>query len=244
MKNIFITLTFVCLTGNLFAQQFISSGKIEFERKVNLHKLYDYEGTWGDYIKKNAPQFITHYFDFIFKGNQSVYKPGRDVSDAKTANWSNFPGNGNTVYNDYSTDKFLSSKQVFEQLFLIQDSLPKINWKITADTRKIAGFLCRRAEAIIMDSVFVVAFYTDEILATGGPESFNGLPGMILGIGIPRMHLTLFATKLELTEVKDTDIKVPAKGKKTNVADLKKTLQSSMKDWGKEASRNIWFLMI
>ena len=244
MKKNSFTLILMLSACNLFSQKFVASGKIEFERKVNLHKLYDYEGTWGDYIRKNAPQFLTSYFDLVFKEDKSIYKPGREINDPKANNWKNFPGSENTVYHDYANEQSTSSKQVFEQLFLVQDSMPKMNWKISGETRKIAGFLCRRAETIIMDSVYIVAFYTDEILAPGGPESFNGLPGMILGIGIPRMHVTLFATKLELMEVKDTDLKLPSKGKKTNVASLKTTLQASMKDWGKEANRNIWFLTI
>jgi GLPGLI family protein len=244
MKKPVLFVFLLSMCSGLFSQQFISAGKIEFERKVNLHKLYDYEGTWGEYIRKNAPQFITSYFDFVFNGDKSIYKPGRELDDPKANNWKNFPGSENSVYNDYVSQKSVSSKQVFEQLFLVQDSMPKMQWKLTSETRKIAGFVCRRAETIILDSVFIVAFYTDEILATGGPESFNGLPGMILGVAIPRMHITLFATKLELMEVKDTDIKLPAKGKKTSVAELKTVLKSSMEGWGKEASRNIWFLSI
>jgi len=244
MKKIILIIIIIATGLTTFSQKFVSSGKIEFERKVNLHKLYDYEGTYGDYIKKNAPQFLTSYFDLIFREDKSVYKPGREVNDIKANNWKNFPGSENTVFNDYSSASSTSSKQVFEQLFLIQDSMPKMNWKLTGETRKIAGFLCRRAETIIMDSVYIVAFYTDEILATGGPESFSGLPGMILGVGIPRMHVTIFATKLELMDVKDTDLKQPAKGKKTNVANLKTTLQSSMKNWGKQANKNIWFVTI
>jgi GLPGLI family protein len=244
MKRFIITLLIANSLGSLCAQKFISSGKIEFERRVNLHKLYDYEGTWGEYIRKSAPQFITSYFDFVFKEGKSIYKPGREINDPKANNWKNFPGSENTVFNDYDAGRSVSSKQVFEQLFLVQDSMPRMNWKISADTRKIAGFMCRRAETIIMDSVYIVAFYTEEILAPGGPESFNGLPGMILGVGIPRMHVTLFATKLELADVKETELKLPTKGKKTNVADLRTTLRSSMKDWGKEANRNMWFLSI
>jgi GLPGLI family protein len=244
MKKLIITFTIICLGCTTFAQKFISSGKIEFERKVNLHKLYDQEGFWGDYIKKSAPQFLTSYFDLVFREDKAIYKPGREVNDPKANNWKNFPGSENTVYSDFANAQSSCSKQVFEQLFLVQDSMPKMKWKLSADTRKIAGFLCRRAETIIMDSVYIVAFYTDEILATGGPESFNGLPGMILGVGIPRMHVTFFATKLELMEVKDAEFKIPTKGKKTNVANLKSTLQASLKDWGKEASRNIWFLTI
>ena len=62
-----------------------------------------------------------------------------------------------------------------------------------------------------MDSVYVIAFYTDQITTTGGPESFNGLPGMILGVAIPRINTTWFATKLELVEVKPQDLIAPIK---------------------------------
>jgi GLPGLI family protein len=120
----------------------------------------------------------------------------------------------------------------------------KIEWKYTSDIRKIAGFNCRKATGIIMDSVFVFAFFTEEIMVTGGPEGFNGLPGMILGVAIPRMHITWFATKLELVDVSAKDLAAPVKGKKTTIAELQKSLQGSLKDWGKWAERNIWQIML
>ncbi len=243
MKKIITLYITMIVAGAVSAQTFVAGGRIEFERKVNIHKLYDYGESFNDYIKKNAPQFLTSYFDLVFTESRSLYKPGREVFDPKANNWKNFPGSENTVYNDYNSKTTAASKQVFEQLYLVQDSLRKINWKITSETRKIAGFTCRRAETIMMDSVYVVAFYTDEILASGGPEGFNGLPGMILGVAIPRMHVTIFATKLEL-QMQESEIKMPTKGKKTSVADLNKTLQNSMKNWGKEAARNMWFMTI
>ncbi len=95
-----------------------------------------------------------------------------------------------------------------------------------------------------MDSVFVVAFYTDQIVPGGGPESFTGLPGMILGLAIPRMNTTWFATKLELVTVGPSDLAPPKKGKKTNQASLRNQLKQSMKDWGKWGDKNIWQIMI
>jgi GLPGLI family protein len=133
---------------------------------------------------------------------------------------------------------------VFETNFLVQDSLTKINWRITSDTRTIAGIECRKAIGKIMDSVYVIAFYTDLILSSGGPESFTGLPGMILGIAIPRINTTWFATKIELINVTDTDLVPPVKGKKTNYKDLFQQLKKSTKDWGRDADRNIWRIMI
>jgi len=103
----------------------------------------------------------------------------------------------------------------------------------------IAGFECRRANALIMDSIYVVAFYTDEISTTGGPESFSGLPGMILGLAIPHEHVTWFATKLYLTPVKETDFKIPVKGTKTTNTALKENLRSNLKDWGKYGEQYI-----
>jgi GLPGLI family protein len=244
MKKIIVTCfsLFVLLTS--FAQQqFIVKGKIEFERKMNLHKQLEGD-SWGEMMKKSAPQYKTDYFDLYFSGDKTLYKPGKEVVQQKIPDWLNGPANDNVVFNDVHEGKFSSLKAVFENTFLVQDSLRKMNWKITADTRTIAGFECRKATAIIMDTVFVVAFYTDQIVTPGGPESFTGLPGMILGLAIPRMNITWFATKLELIEVKDVDAMAPKKGKKTNMADLNNQLKSSLKDWGKDGQRFIWRIMI
>jgi GLPGLI family protein len=108
---------------------------------------------------------------------------------------------------------------------------------LTDETRTIAGFSCRRANALIMDSIYVVAFYTDEILTTGGPESFSGLPGMILGIALPHQHVTWFATKVEAVSVNDAQLVPPQKGKKTDNAGFKETVGGALKDWGKYAQK-------
>jgi GLPGLI family protein len=104
---------------------------------------------------------------------------------------------------------------------------------MTSETRNIAGFECRRANALIMDSIYVVAFYTDEIITPGGPESFCGLPGMILGVALPHQHVTWFATKLIDESLKPADFKIPTKGKVVTNASLKESLKESLKDWGK-----------
>jgi GLPGLI family protein len=90
----------------------------------------------------------------------------------------------------------------------------------------------------------VVAFYTDDIVTTGGPESFNGLPGMILGVSLPHQHVTWFATKVSATPVTASQLKVPAKGKKVTITSLKEQLKERMKDWGKDRQRNLEAVML
>ncbi|MBS1664969.1 MAG: GLPGLI family protein, partial [Bacteroidetes bacterium] len=85
--------------------------------------------------------------------------------------------------------------------------------------------------------IYVVAFYTDEILTSGGPESFTGLPGMILGVSLPHEHISWFATKVEGAPVADSQLNPPVKGKKSTVVGLKTDVQKELKDWGKRGKQ-------
>ncbi len=242
MKRIVFLLTCLLSVQMLFSQTtFISKGKIEFERTTNVWA--EFKGTFAEQMKKAIPQYQKSYFNYEFDGNKSIYQPGRE-SDSKINSFFGAPSTDNEVYSDYTTKKSIAHKNVFEKSFLIEDSLRNATWKITNDFREIAGFNCRRATTIIMDSVFVVAFYTDEIMIPGGPESFNGLPGMILGLVINRLHTTWYATKVEVNSVNVKDIIPPTKGKKTTNNEVLETLKKSLSDWGDYAARNIWAIMI
>jgi GLPGLI family protein len=245
---IFLVVVTTISVAPLYAQpQFIVKGKIEFERKVNLHKQMDndQDGAWREMMKKAMPPVKTSYFDLLFDNHKTLYRPGREIATTQSIpEWINGPATDNTVYTDLEKEMFASQKTVFESTFNISDSTKKFKWKITADTRTIAGFECRKATTIIMDSVFVFAFYSDQITTPGGPESFNGLPGMILGVAIPRMNTTWFATKLQLEEIKPSDLTPPKKGKKTTLTSLTEILQDTMKNWGKWRDKNMWQIFI
>jgi GLPGLI family protein len=226
---------------------FITKGKIEFEKKVNIHKQLESEDddTWRNMMKKSTPPVKTTYFDLYFDEDKTVYKPGKEVVEPqKIPDFLTGPATDNVVLTDLATQTSISQKTVFESVFSINDTLRKIEWKMSPDTRTIAGFECRKATAIIMDSVFVVAFFSDQVVPAGGPESFAGLPGMILGLAIPRLNSTWFATKLEIIEVKPTVFTAPKKGKKITNSELRNQLKTSMKNWGKWGDKNIWQIMI
>ncbi len=237
---IFLAVAAFCTTQ----AQFILKGKIEYEKTINVHKQLG-DDVWATEIKKNIPEYQTTYFNLSFANEKALYEPGREVQQKRSPFMSDAPASSNIVFSDFATGQGVTYKQVFEEAFLIQDSLKNYKWRITNDTRKIAGFDCRRATTIIMDSVFVVAFYTDEIVAPGGPESFNGLPGMILGIVIPRLHTNWYATKLEIEAVKETSITAPKKGRKTTTtAGMEKTVMESLKRWGDWGQRYLWQILI
>jgi GLPGLI family protein len=219
--------------------QFTFSGKIEYERKKNLHKLWSGDD-WLERWKDKFPTFFVNYFNLTFNMSQSRYEPGREV-EAPKMTWGLPPGSDNVVHRDFSKGTVTAAKNIYEEHFLIKDAPQKHSWRILTEVRTIAGYKCRKAVTRICDSVYVVAFYTDDIPVSGGPEQMGGLPGMILEIAVPRLYTTWVATRVEVVSVKPSDITAPEKGKAITIAQLTAKLQESLKDWGKQAHRQVWW---
>lgn len=238
MKKMIMLPAAVMLMVAVHAQtRFHNTVKIEFQKTVAVQQLYkDLAPEWYEMIKDHLPATVISYFDFIGDTAKSIYKPGREVPVDPRSFFSGV-ADKNVVYNDYSAGATVSQKPVFEETFLVQDSLTKIKWKITADTRTIAGYDCRKAVGIMNDTIGIFAFYSDELLATGGPESIHGLPGMILGAGIPRIHTTWFATKVETADIKMSTVVPATKGKKVTRNSMVQSLDRVLKQWGTYGSK-------
>lgn len=86
-----------------------------------------------------------------------------------------------------------------DEKYIIKDTLNNITWRFTDEYREIAGFECRRVNGSTPDSLYLVAFYTDQIPVSAGPALSSGLPGMILGLAIPEMHIQYWATQVDYT---------------------------------------------
>jgi GLPGLI family protein len=60
----------------------------------------------------------------------------------------------------------------------------------------------------------IYAFYAEELVGTSGPEVVQGLPGVILGLGIPTYNTTWFADKVELNAAGFSPVLKPVKKEK------------------------------
>jgi len=242
MKKILLPVI-ICLSIVAKGQQFISNGMIEFEVKVNNHKVFG-DGIFATMFKDKIPQFSTSYYQLIFNDNKAIYKFDRIDPKGKLP-WGNNNAEDNFWYNDYADGTFTDQKFVFDNTYLLSDSLIKIDWKMSPnETREIAGFSCRKAVGKIFDSVYVFAFYTEEITVSGGPMGISGLPGMILGITIPRMFTSWIATKLQITGVNFNVINIPKKGKKKKATELQQTVIKATKDWGTWGQQSVWNIFL
>jgi GLPGLI family protein len=242
MKKILLPL-FLCFAAMVNAQQFVSSGLIEFEVKTNNHKTFG-DGIWAEMFKDKIPQFSTNYYLYTFNDNKAVYKYDRQDERTKLP-WGNNNAEDNFWFSDYTAGTFTDQKFVFDDTYLLNDTLMKIDWKLVPnETREIVGFNCRKAVGKIFDSVYVFAFYTDEITISGGPMGIHGLPGMILGITIPRMYTSWIATKLQVVGVNTSVIVAPKKGKKKKAAELQEAVKRATSDWGTWGQQSIWNIFL
>ncbi|MEO6549443.1 MAG: GLPGLI family protein [Ferruginibacter sp.] len=211
------------------AQQFINKGSIEFEVITNVKKTMGNSGFW-EQLKDQMPTFKTAYYKFTFADNKSIYKFDHyDETKAKVPEFLRRGEDDNVWYYDFTSQQNYVQKSIFGTLLNLKDSIKPINWKITNESRVIAGFNCRKAVGVILDSVYVFVFYTDEITISGGPSSINGLPGMILGVTIPRLYASMIATKLSLADAKDVIKPITAKKMYTS-RELKVILDQRIKE--------------
>jgi GLPGLI family protein len=232
------------ITNVSFGQtQFITQGKITFERRVSQFKMNQQEGqednVWDTEMKKVLTKVLVDQYTLDFTPTQTYYHLTKENSDNKYLFGNIKPIESNYVLQDFTTGTTQMLRNVFDSEYNLKDSLKKFEWKLTAEVREIAGFECKKAVTKICDSVVVVAFYTDQIPVKAGPENFNGLPGMILGLAIPRLASTWFATKLELVNI-PIPAPISTKSKKVSWTDINKELNKGTKSWGKEAAVFLW----
>jgi GLPGLI family protein len=200
----FLSLTLAIILPACLAAQtlFIQQGRIRYERRIGQMTLMEAlldssDASMMDLYRKEFPRVLSSRFTLDFDARGSIYRVAPDREEQKYLFREMAPRASDFVRQSFEAGETLMRRTVAGEERLLRDSLPTYVWKIVPETRTIAGFECRKALTRICDSVVVVAFYTDEITVRGGPEQFHGLPGMILGIAVPRLSMTIFATQFE-----------------------------------------------
>ena len=186
----------------------IKSGVILFERKTNLLKKYKSPESqrWLRGEKTKIDRFNLH-----FNPEKSIFLPDESTIPSK-ADWAT---SKNTVVQDFNSGERTNIYNLFGDRKTVKDELVKRNWKITERKRFIAGYECRRAIWQKNDTTRIYAWYTDQILPSTGPETFNGLPGTILGLATEDGGVVYFAKKIDKNNSQVDELVGDLKIKKT-----------------------------
>lgn len=211
---------------------FPKSGVIEYEKRINVFAILEKKAETNanaeaslvlDAYKKDNPQFITLNSKLRFNKEESLFVPENSPPSPLASYFGADPlmTQINTVYMNPPAGSYIVQKNVLGNTYLLQDTLLNIKWRITDERREIAGHLCRRANGLMQDSIYVVAFYTNDIHLSVGPESFHGLPGAILGVALPHYHVSWFAKRVYTEGPSQKSIQQPTKGQPVRYNELR-----------------------
>lgn len=207
----------------------IHNAKIIFERKTNLYKRFAKENDVTRWIKEED-KIKTDYFELYITDTCSLFQP--QESDLREQySWATTK---NTVYQNFNRNYRYMLKTMWGEELALTDTIWKRKWHISESTRKIAGYTCRKAMWRATDSIRIYAWFSYDLVPSTGPESFNGLPGTILGLATEDGSVVYFAKKVEIMKPEANTLVPKRKKKVYTTPELKEMLT---KEYGHEK----WF---
>lgn len=226
-------LLFVC---NIASAQ-ITSGKITFERKTNLKKMFKDD----DRVKGMGVDLDTRIenFELYFNDTASAFM---EVPSGEDLGWGKMLTSHNQFYKNRVTNEKLVVMEMMGRQMYIRDSITPRQWKVTEKKRKLAGYLCRRAIWEMNDSTRIYAWFSVDIVPSIGPEGFDGLPGGILGLATEDGSIIYFASKVEEMEpTAEVMVKNTGKAEVYSQEELKALLIERMGKWVKPKDLDAMF---
>lgn len=156
MKNLSLLLILFLATVNLNAQDF--QGMAVYESKTGVgDQMAKLDGNkeitpeMRTMIEAQMKKMFEKTFVLNFNRTESIYKEEEKL-DAPGSNpafkmMSSMMGGGGVQYKNIKEKVSLQEKDIFGKEFLVTDTLPKIQWKMLNETKKIGEYTCYKATA-------------------------------------------------------------------------------------------------
>lgn len=158
MKKLSITLVAFFATLTSFAQEFqgmavyeSKTSTADFKTRMDGNK--DITPEMRKMIEDRMKKMFEKTFILNFDKTSSIYKeeekleaPGQGGSGFRMM--SSMMGGGGTYYKNVKEKMFTVDKEFMGKEFLVVDSLPKLNWKLESESKKIGDYTCFKATAV------------------------------------------------------------------------------------------------
>lgn len=227
----------------------LKQGKVVYERTMQLQmRMRNPE------MADQVPQSRKDHYELTFGANRSLWQviPAAE-GDGGTVSGPGFVmrvgGLNDVTFHNFEEGKRVDQREMFEREFLVEDSIRKLSWKLSDETRSILGHTARKATAsrvqnrpritmengemkreMVTDTTQVVAWFTSEIPVPAGPPEFGGqLPGLILELEANNGRVTYKAIEVS-PKVNVASIKEPRGGKRVSAAEFDKEREALMEE--------------
>ena len=201
-------------------------------------------------------------FILTFNKNTSIYKEDEALEPPTTGSGMLFissNGGSDVFFKDIKNQSFTNQKETFGKQFIVKDRLKPIQWELHSDTKNIGNYTCYKATytkeieemsmmtfsssddeqkeeepttSTAMKTMTVTAWYTPQIPVSNGPESYQGLPGLILEVNDG--DLTILCSKITINPKKAIEISEPKKGKQVTQEEYDSIMLKKMKEMNEQ----------
>jgi GLPGLI family protein len=229
--------------SSLTAQQ--TQGKVTYTRTVKLQMSF--AGMPGG-LEQQLPSSRTDKYELVFGNNQSLWKQGEQEPEEEQSFGDGgmqirmvVAGSNDVLYCNFDNSRRVEKREMFDKTFIVDDTITKLKWKMTGESKTILNHNCMKAEAVriskrmtmnmdngkmerkeIDDTAKIVAWFAMDIPVSAGPSEFQGqLPGLILELDVRNGDQVYLATGIaETTDL--AVIKEPTGKKKYTQEEFKK----------------------
>ncbi|MDN3666122.1 GLPGLI family protein [Algibacter miyuki] len=205
-------------------------------------------------IATRMKSMLEKTFILTFNQSESFYKEEERLEAPSSGRGFRFGAmnfTGGDQYKNVRDKELLQEQELFGKQFLIKDSLKDLKWELGSETKTIGQYTCFKATAVkTMDGfdfgnlgrrpsddkdeekdekpkeIVVTAWYTPQIPVNQGPDTYWGLPGLILEINSDRT--TILCSKIVLNPSEKDEIKAPSKGKEVTQEEYNAIVKKKM----------------
>ncbi len=257
MKKICLTFSMGLVLLSVHGQQ--TSGRVVYERTLQL-QLFLPPGAGPERL---PPSTRKDRHEVLFGNGQSLRRAVDDeLPEAMEASGGGIrlnviaPGAGDDeTFTDFAANKVVAQRELGGRNYVVTDTIPRLNWKLTGRTSTILNYPCQQAVAQrigkrmrpgmengamkmqeTQDTSTITAWFTLSVPVPAGPEYQGQLPGIILGMEMDNGRVVYQAVELS-AQTDITAIKAPAKGKSISAeafaAERKKFMAAMQRNAGR-----------
>ncbi len=231
MKTL-VTIFFISISLVSYSQK--KSGIVTYEETTNFQidmgKLE--EQGMAEYASM-IPKSISNKKKLYFTEDSLLFSNLKEAKKSHGTMVKMFSNPDNKTFINLQTNTVIEQKDFMGKMFLIEDTIETLNWKMTGETKIILNYPC--IKAVITDSLdSIEAWFTTEIPISIGPEKYGQLPGIILELTSKATRKTITAIDFQYKELESGNIYIPSDGKKVTKKKFKETINNKMKEMKQE----------
>ena len=257
------------MEGKVSSPTSIKEGKVIYQRTMRMNNMR-FAPAGGANLPpelqaqlEKMPKSRTDDFELLFTSQHSLYQylPNATDESGGVASVSGggvniqmrMPGINDVTYIDFSKQIRLDQRDIMEKNFVVSDTLTRLQWKMSEETKPILNFVARKATGtsivqrprvtmengemkreMINDTVKVIAWYTTDVPVPAGPNFAGQLPGLILELDVNDGQSVTKAIEFS-PKVSASKIKEPSEGKKITAAEFTKERDKMMEEMRKNS---------